>query len=76
MKGFFDNISWDMEMSALIDGCSRLRTWWEILLPNIRPGIAALSIFAFLSGWSEFLLPYIYTSSFENFTLSVRGCIT
>ncbi len=71
MKGFFDNISWDMEMSALIDGCSRFRTWWEILLPNIRPGIAALSIFAFLSGWSEFLLPYIYTSSFENFTLSV-----
>jgi len=71
MKGFFDNISWDMEMSALIDGCSRLRTWWEILLPNIRPGIAALSIFAFLSGWSEFLLPFIYTSSFENFTLSV-----
>lgn len=71
MKGFFDNISWDMEMSALIDGCSRFRTWWEILLPNIRPGLAALSIFAFLSGWSEFLLPYIYTSSFNNFTLSV-----
>ncbi len=71
MKGFFDNISWDMEMSALIDGCSRLRTWWEILLPNIKPGIAALSIFSFLSGWSEFLLPYIFTTSFENFTLSV-----
>ena len=71
MKGFFDNISWDMEMSALIDGCSRLRTWWEVLLPNIRPGIAALAIFAFLSGWSEFLLPFIYTTSFDNFTLSV-----
>lgn len=71
MKGFFDNISWDMEMSALVDGCSRFRTWWEVLIPNIRPGIAALSIFAFLSGWSEFLLPYIFTSSFENFTLSV-----
>jgi len=71
MKGFFDGVSWDMEMSALIDGCSRFRTWWEILLPNIRPGIAALSIFAFLSGWSEFLLPFIFTSSFENFTLSV-----
>ncbi len=71
MKGFFDNISWDMEMSSLIDGCSRLRTWWEILLPNIRPGIAALSIFSFLSGWNEFLLPFIYTTSFDNFTLSV-----
>ncbi len=71
MKGFFDNVSWDMEMSALIDGCSRFRAWWEIILPNIKPGIAALSIFAFLSGWSEFLLPFIFTSSFENFTLSV-----
>ncbi len=71
MKGFFDNISWDLEMSALVDGCSRFRVWWEILLPNIKPGLAALSIFAFLSGWSEFLLPYVLTSSFNNFTLSV-----
>lgn len=71
MKGFFDNISWDLEMSALVDGCSRFRVWWEILLPNIKPGLAALSIFAFLSGWSEFLLPFVLTSSFNNFTLSV-----
>jgi len=71
MKGFFDNVSWDIEMAALIDGCSRFRTWWQVILPNIRPGIAALSIFAFLSAWSEFLIPYIYTTSFNNFTLSV-----
>jgi inositol-phosphate transport system permease protein len=37
MKGFFDNVSWDMERAALIDGCSRLRVWWEIMLPSIRP---------------------------------------
>ena len=37
MKGFFDNIPWDMERSALIDGASRFRTYWEILLPQIRP---------------------------------------
>jgi len=71
MKGFFDNVSWDIEMAALIDGCSRLRTWWQVILPNIKPGIAALSIFAFLSGWSEFLLPYIFLTSFNNWTLSV-----
>ena len=34
MKGFFDNIPWDMERSALIDGASRWRTFWRILLPN------------------------------------------
>lgn len=71
MKGFFDNVSWDIEMAALIDGCSRFRTWWQVILPNIKPGIAALSIFSFLSGWSEFLLPYIFLTSFNNWTLSV-----
>ena len=71
MKGFFDTVSWDIEMSALIDGCSRLRTWLQIVLPLIRPGVAALSIFCFLSGWQEFLLPYIFTLSFDNWTLSV-----
>jgi len=71
MKGFFDTVSWDIEMSALIDGCSRFRTWLQIVLPLIRPGIAALSIFCFLSGWSEFLLPFIFIPRFDNWTLSV-----
>ena len=38
MKGFFDNLSWDMERAALIDGASRFRVWWEIILPQIKPG--------------------------------------
>jgi len=61
MKGFFDNITWDMERSALIDGASRFRVWWEIILPQIKPGIAALSIFNFISGWNAFLIPYTFT---------------
>lgn len=61
MKGFFDGISWDMERSALIDGASRFKVWWQIIMPNIKPGIAALSIFAFLSGWNAYLIPYTFT---------------
>ncbi|MGK7872340.1 MAG: carbohydrate ABC transporter permease [Xenococcaceae cyanobacterium] len=61
MKGFFDNISWDMERSALIDGASRFRVWWEILLPQIKPGLAALSVFTFLTGWSAYLIPVTFT---------------
>jgi len=61
MKGFFDNISWDMERSALIDGASRFQVWWKILIPNIKPGIAALSIFAFISGWNAYLIPLTFT---------------
>jgi len=61
MKGFFDNISWDMERAALIDGASRFRVWWQIMLPQVRPGIAALSLFTFISGWNAYLVPFTFT---------------
>lgn len=61
MKGYFDGIPWDIERSALIDGASRWRTYWEILLPQIRPGILALGIFSFIAGWNAFLVPQTYS---------------
>ena len=61
MKGFFDNIPWDMERSAMIDGASRWRTYWEILLPQIRPGLLALGIFAFIGGWNAYIIPATYS---------------
>ncbi|MCB9459322.1 MAG: ABC transporter permease subunit [Anaerolineaceae bacterium] len=57
MKGFFDGISWDMERSAMIDGATRWRTFFEIILPQIRPGLLALGIFSFLGGWNTYLIP-------------------
>jgi len=62
MKGFFDNISWDMERSALIDGASRFRVWWQIMMPNIKPGIAALAIFSFITAWNAYLIPLTFTA--------------
>ena len=71
VKGFFDDISWDIEWAAYVDGCSRLQAWRKVILPVIQPGIASVSIFAFLAGWSEFL--YLFTFIFEQkkFTLSL-----
>ena len=71
VKGFFDDISWDMEWAAYVDGCSRLQAWRMVILPVIRPGIASIAIFAFLAGWSEFI--YLFTFIFEqrNYTLSL-----
>jgi inositol-phosphate transport system permease protein len=70
MKGFFDNVSWDMERAALIDGCSRLRVWWEIMMPSIKPGIAALSIFTFITGWGSFLIPYTFIADQQKSTIA------
>ena len=61
MKGFFDNLPWDMERAALIDGASRFRVWWQIMLPQVRPGLAALSLFTFIAGWNAYLVPFTFT---------------
>ncbi len=71
MKGFFDNISWDMERSALIDGASRWRTFWEIIMPQIRPGLLALGIFSFIGGWNAYLIPATYSVGTGLATLPV-----
>jgi inositol-phosphate transport system permease protein len=70
MKGFFDNVSWDMERASLIDGCSRFRTWREIMIPQIKPGIAALSIFSFIQGWGSFIIPYSFMVNANKATVA------
>jgi len=70
MKGFFDNVSWDMQRAALIDGCTHFRAWWQIVMPVIRPGIAALVIFTFITGWGSFLIPYTFIADQQNSVLA------
>ena len=55
MKGFFDMIPWEIEWSAIVDGASRIRVWWKILLPLIKPGLAAVMLFGFLAGWMDLI---------------------
>ncbi len=70
MKGFFDSISWDMEMSALIDGATRFQAWRKVMLPIVKPGIAAISIFSFLMGWSEYIFVVTFNRSYSSWTLT------
>lgn len=71
MKGFFDNLSWDMEMAALVDGASRWTVYWKIALPLVRPGLLALGTFALLSAWGEFILPFTLIVSGRSWTLAL-----
>jgi multiple sugar transport system permease protein len=59
MKGFFDAIPRYLEEAAWIDGRSKLRAWFEVLLPMAKPGIGVVAGFAFLSAWSEVLMVLI-----------------
>ncbi|MCD6428244.1 MAG: carbohydrate ABC transporter permease [Desulfurococcales archaeon] len=71
IKGFFDSIPWDVEWAALVDGCTRFKTWRNIILPLILPGIGAIAVFSFLSGWSEFLLVFTFVKDESYYTLPV-----
>lgn len=70
MKGFYDGIPWEMEWAGLVDGYTRLQVWRKIILPLVKPGIAVTAVFAFLSGWSEFIFINTFIFSQEFWTLS------
>ena len=70
MKGFFDGIPWDIEMSAFVDGANRFQIWYKVMLPQVRPGIFAISIFSFIMGWSTFIYVLVFILKEQGWTLS------
>ena len=55
----------------MVDGCSRLKTFFHIILPVSLPGIAATVIFAFLQAWNEFLFALVLTTTPKMYTMTV-----
>lgn len=55
MKGFFDAVPWDIEMSAMTDGASRRQAFRMVILPQVRVGLIAVGVFAFIKGWEEYV---------------------
>jgi arabinogalactan oligomer/maltooligosaccharide transport system permease protein len=58
LKGYYDTIPYDLEEAALIDGCSRLETFWRIILPLSTPALAVVFLNNFMAAWSEFIVAY------------------
>ncbi|MEK3917392.1 carbohydrate ABC transporter permease [Paenibacillus sp. FSL H7-0331] len=71
MMGFFQGIPKELDEAATIDGCGRIRTFVQIILPLSLPGIAATAIYSFLQGWNEYMFALILTTSEDMKTLPV-----
>jgi len=69
LRQFIRGIPNELEEAAVIDGANPLRIYWSIILPLIRPALAAFGIFAFMGIWNSFLEPLIYLTSPEKFTV-------
>ncbi|MFV0453297.1 MAG: carbohydrate ABC transporter permease [Propioniciclava sp.] len=69
MRQFVLTLPKELEEAALVDGCGRWRTFWQIVLPNLRPGLAALSIIVALEAWNSFLFPLVLLNTPDLFTV-------
>jgi multiple sugar transport system permease protein len=62
LYGFVDQLPIELEEAAAIDGCGPFRVFWRIVLPLLKPGLAAAAIFTFRLAWNEFILSFILTN--------------
>ena len=75
LMGYFKSIPKEMEECAMIDGASRFRVFWQIVVPLTLPGILSSAIFAFTLSWNEFLYALTFISTTTQKTVPV-GLIT
>ncbi len=71
LKGFFDSVPFEVEESAMIDGCSQFSSFVRIILPISTPGLATVAIFSFVRAWNEYVMARILIQSDELKTINL-----
>ncbi len=59
----------ELREAAKIDGAGEFRIWWEIMLPLVKPTLAAVATVDFLVSWNDYLDPLVFLSNWEKRTL-------
>jgi ABC-type glycerol-3-phosphate transport system permease component len=70
LRQFLKGIPRDLEDAARIDGCGFWRIYWHLMLPLIKPGLAAIAIFTFMNTWNDFMGPLVYVSDQRLYPLA------
>ena len=71
MTGFYKTLPSELEESAALDGASPFRTFWQIMLPLARPGIASLLILNFVTWWNEFFYALLFIRDQSQYTVTL-----
>ena len=58
-RQFYLGFPKEIEEAAIVDGCSRVGVYWRILVPNSKPVMGTMALFAFLWSWNDFLWPLV-----------------
>jgi ABC-type glycerol-3-phosphate transport system permease component len=62
MRSYFSDIPAELDEAAAVDGASRWRTYWSVVLPIARPGLVATATFCFITSWNEYMFAVALTS--------------
>jgi ABC-type glycerol-3-phosphate transport system permease component len=71
LRQFFLNIPTELEDAARIDGCNRLRIYFQIILPLAQPALVTVALFTFIGEWSSFIWPLVVLSNFKLYPITV-----
>ncbi len=71
LRQFFLSLPREIEEAAWIDGCSRLRTLWVIVMPLARPALGTVAVLTFLTTWNDLAWPLIAINNDHNYTLQL-----
>ena len=71
MKQFCESVPGEKLEAARIDGASEARTFTQIVVPLIKPGIGALAIFTFINSWNDYFMQLVMLPNSANFTISL-----
>jgi multiple sugar transport system permease protein len=71
LRQFFKTIPIELEEAAKIDGASTFGTYWRIMIPQVKPALAAVGMFTFLESWNDLFGPLIFLNSINLETLPV-----
>ncbi len=71
LRQFMKTIPTDLEDAAKIDGCGFFGIYWRIILPLVKPALAAIAIFTFMGSWNDFMGPLIYVNDQRIYPLSL-----
>jgi N-acetylglucosamine transport system permease protein len=70
LHAFFKALPGEVYEAAQIDGAGEWRSFFSVMLPMARPGMASVAIFNFLGLWNQFLLPVALNTDSKNYVLS------
>ena len=71
MHGFMSAVPRELDEAAMIDGCSRLRAFFAVILPTVKPGLIATVIMSALLAWKDFLWALRFTASESSQTIPI-----